>query len=320
MSQAERFQHMAIAVANRKWLLATWIDNLYAFSASPSAAIDVIDACDSYLQSYWKLKLKPSSKFLTSSSNDDVQIGSWQCTPHQEILGIIVSHSGECAHALAMVNKSLWKNFFAASTRKRMRALNNERKVELLDLHLFGHLAFRATAFPPSRRTYDAIDQQQRNMILCLIAPPRRPDEDDRAFHARRHNIAATFANKAIRWSDRLLLRAHAWQQHLERGHVPSPAASHAKANHAECIKNLRLDYIFRNGTQSDTLSAHAGRFGMRLSRGRPPMRWEEGLARSKQRLEELLLLLKSNSKAKNRRNTCKQIEGKKAKLLQNEL
>ena len=106
----------------------------------------------------------------------------------------------------------------------------------------------------------------------------------DETFHRRRHNVASSLANKHIRWSDRLLLRAHNWQAHLERAHVASPATLHCNERHEILLRRMHFDFIAENGTQGDRISILAGRFGTRVSRGRPAMRWQDGLDRSKTR------------------------------------
>ena len=231
-------------------------------------------------------------------------------SPHQEILGIIISATGEVEHGFALAKASLWKSFFGSATRKRLKGLTDDKKTELLNQHLFAHLAFRGTAWPPTRKTYDGVDALQRRMLCALIRTPRLHGEVDAAYHARRNHIASTIANRHLRWSDRLLLRAHSWQQHLDRGHVTSPATLHAQQKHEAYLQRLRFDYISVHGTQSDTLSTAAGRFGRRLARGRPPMRWGDGLAKSIDRYKEVLEK-KNDERKKMRAKSCQKLDSR---------
>ena len=98
----------------------------------------------------------------------------------------------------------------------------------------------------------------------------------------------------------------HAWNAHCLRGNAPSLASLHIGENRADALRNLRKEYILKNGTQGDSISVQSGRFGRRLLRGRPPMRWEEALERSQDRRRELLTMLRNtNGLAKNRKNKC---------------
>ena len=205
--------------------------------------------------------------------------------------------------------------FYGHATRKRLRPLNEDRKVELLNTHLFGQLAFRGTVWPPTRKTYEGVDALQRKMLLGLLQISRLEAETDAAYYARRHNIASTIANRTTRWSDRLLVRAHNWQGHLLRAHVPSPATAQAALKHEVTLERMRFNYIELNGTQGDTISVTAGRFGTRQFRGRPPMRWAEGLKRSEERCKQVLESIKDKRKC--RAKTLKSLETKKFKTQQ---
>ena len=160
--------------------------------------------------------------------------------------------------------------------------------------------------WPPTKQLYDAVDVLHRKLILGLLHLQRLGEETEAQFHARRHHIAATHAAKHLKWSDRFLLRAHAWNSHCLRGHVSTPASLHLQEGREGKLEKQRLAFILANGTMGDSISIAAGRLGTRFRRGRPPMRYEEGIKRSKERHEEVVKLqtdkrLRHTTRKKNR-------------------
>ena len=107
----------------------------------------------------------------------------------------------------------------------------------MLDVHLIPVLSHSATQLPPTRTLHDAIDALQRKFLAIVIATPRLPEEDDGAFLRRRSNIAATVQRKRLSWSERLLLKCHAWDAHCRREHVVTPASRFIKAKHCSVLR-----------------------------------------------------------------------------------
>ena len=100
-------------------VLATWIDNFYVFTYSASQAVSIIEMCDQYLQNYWKLNLKPTSKLVTSSLGPACVPAPWKSTSTQDILGIIVSNTGQVDTAFAAAKSALWKPFLRTCDPKK---------------------------------------------------------------------------------------------------------------------------------------------------------------------------------------------------------
>ena len=109
----------------------------------------------------------------------------------------------------------------------------------------------------------------QTRMMAAMLRAPRRPGENGADHCRRRNQEAATACRRHGRWSAFWFRRALDWDAHLQRGHNHASWPVLLRAFHgADWLDDRRITQIAHGMRGTDT----------RVARGRPAMRWHDGV------------------------------------------
>ena len=160
----------------------------------------------------------------------------------------------------------MWKAFWANSGHKSLQKSSASLKQKLLDKACKPVLAHRCARWPPQPQVATALDRMQTKMMAVLLRTVPNEGESPADYCRRRNQIAAKECRARGQWSKFWYLRSVAWDDHLERAHCPESWPTQLRSvNDATWLDTLRA----LNG---------GGRTRTRVCRGRPAMRWSDGI------------------------------------------
>ena len=157
--------------------LASWIDNLYAFSTDPHKAIATLEAIEGNLQNDWGVKFKPSSLMIMQPRGarlcDDLG-ERWIRVHTLPVLGHLVSDNASLHADWNALKKSLWRAFWANAGSASIRHTDSPLKMRLIDRAVTCIASYRWSRWAPQRQLAKDIDRVQAYhasllLFLCII-------------------------------------------------------------------------------------------------------------------------------------------------------
>ena len=128
-------------------------------------------------------------------------------------------------------------------------------------------LSYRRSRWPPQLVLARELDSTQSKMMASILRVQRRSGEGAADYCRRRNREAAGKCREIGRWSHHWFARAKAWDAHLARGHCQASWPVLLRPFHDERWLDAHMCLTNLPGT------------GNRALRGRPAIRWHEGIA-----------------------------------------
>ena len=141
-----------------------------------------------------------------------------------------------------------------------------DTKYALLNRACLPLLKYRCSRWPPQRQIGIELDRLQTRMVAAMMRVPRGPGEPPDAYCKRRNKTAAAFCRRKGVWSRCWYERAILWDEHLARGHS------------AHSWPTLLHDFQDMSWLEVRRCLRERGGHGLRQARGRPCVRWHEGI------------------------------------------
>jgi hypothetical protein len=261
--------------------LCTYVDNVYTASPTLAGAVFILEDFEKSLNSRWGQVIKQSSRsvMLCSGLPDDATICNikWPRVTEFNCLGHVLQNNSSIRSCFTNTKANMWKAFWGNCGHDQLRDAPVATKCKLLDRSCKSVLAYRCSRWPPQPTIAKELDRVQTKMIAAIVRTPRTTGESDAEYSHRRNFVASRICAQNGRWSDFWYQRSIGWDEHLSRGHCVNswPVLLHDFHNN-EWLQGLRFSRASRaSNTSTNT----------RVSVGRPPMRWHDGISFAKLRV-----------------------------------
>ena len=276
----EHWKQWAFRAAGDHFCLCSWVDNLFAASASLHGAISILEDFEDQLQSKWRMKIKPSSRAcMRARGSDELPADpvKWPLCHQFIVLGHSLDDDGSIRSCWRRARASMWKAFWANPGSKVAANFSATERLALLARTVSPQLDFRCSRWPPQKQIASELDSMQRKMTGALLRIQREPHESVEDYVRRRGRFAAKVCRQHGLWSARWFSRAAKWDAHLARSKNSRTWAARLRTYRgSEWLQERRRSFMPRDSWASSSL---AGRTDTRAYRGRIHMRWQDGIA-----------------------------------------
>ena len=158
---------------------------------------------------------------------------------------------------------------FYANMTLGLRSSSKATKIRFLQTCVRSISQFRWSRWPFTPTLAKKLDACQRRFLYPLFPVRPRLHETLQEFYTRRHRATSRLANTSGKWSRSWASDLAKWHARLERGHDNYTWSLHIlQWRGGFWLEVQRLLHSARGESRTKT----------RLSRGKPSMRWEEGL------------------------------------------
>ena len=164
----------------------------------------------------------------------------------------------------------MWGAFWANSGHASAKDLPLNSKLALMNRVCTPMLLHRCSRWPPQPTIAAELDRVQMKMVAVLLRVRRLEGEQPEVFCRRRNVLAKQACSGFSKWSQLWFQRAKAWDEHVIRAHNPYSWPSLLRLFH-------EADWLNERWLLSDSRGQRGT--STRLSSGRPPVRWHEGIA-----------------------------------------
>ena len=249
--------------------LSNYVDNMFSCSSSAENAVRILDDAAALLQPRWGLNIKPCSRkvmvcrYSMDTTPDSVK---WPLVTSFPCLGHIIQHDGGIRQCYTETKRMMWRSFWGNSGNAAIRRSSVQLKSFLLNRCCKAIFAYRCSRWPPQPTIAKEVDTLQTRMMASILRTARLPGELAPDYCKRRNKLAATECRQLGRWSVHWFRRALAWDEHLVRGHSRQSWS---------VLLNKFHDHIW---LEEQRLVSSMQGTGTRIGRGRPSMRWQDGV------------------------------------------
>ena len=213
----------------RRFLYASFVDNIFVFGASLGGAVSAADALAHELKSSWSLDVKANSRLVMSALGDDARLPStsvWRQVRLFPALGSIISDDNSLWPCWWDFHRVAWKAFFANLCRPAVRRRPLREKLRIMTRSARSVFDFRCSRWPWTTNAARYSDSTQKRMVAILLDLRRAPGESVEAFVSRRSRLACAACRSQGWWSERHRQRVISWREHMRRpANADSPAA-----------------------------------------------------------------------------------------------
>lgn len=172
-----------------------------------------------------------------------------------------------------------------------MANLSLEEKAFCINQHLWPIFGYRCGAWPFQKTIAKHIDSLQVRLVATMNYVARSPIETDARYHSRRCNIASTAVRKTGEWSTKWALATLTWEDHEKRntsGLLWSSLLSSTR--NSTWLQERRALFVPKTSIRAAGWTVLAGKTATRARPGGPAVRWEDGCAAARERIQELQL------------------------------
>ena len=265
------WQHLGLSVDGHSLGLSSFVDNLFSIARSPSAAIYILEDCESFLLSRWGLKIGSDSKEYLACHEYPLPVGDhplWERKTTMRVLGHQLDNDGSVKSCSDYAMSAMCKAFYG-NLRPSLKNASKETKIRFLRTCVCSISKFRWPRWPFTRTLADKLDACQRRFLYNLFPMSPYPHEMMQDFFARRHRAASRLACSSGKWSKLWARDVLSWHAHVQRGHD-----THAWSPHV-------LNWRGHNWLRTQRLWNSAvgeSRTNTRAYRGHVHRRWQDGV------------------------------------------
>ena len=199
----------------------------------------------------------------------------WPVVSAFPCLGHVIQDDASIRACFSNCKTLMWKAFWANCGSKTVRKAPASVKCLLLNRCCKAGLDYRCSWWPPQPAIAKELDRMQTRMMAVIMQLPRVSDETPADFVRRRNRLAASECRTIGRWSIHWYKRAVQWDNHIARNHSPT------------CWPMLLRDFHDDSWLLEQRAANNFHGAQTRASPGRPPMRWQEGVALARAQLPE---------------------------------
>ena len=190
---------------------------------------------------------------------------TWPIVTLFPCLGHVLQDDGGIRQCLTNTKRIMWKAFWGNCGQKAMKKAPLKLKCDLLNRSCKSIFGYRCSRWPSQPTIAKEVDRLLIKMVAALIRTPRLPGETLAEYCQRRNKSASGHCRQLGRWSTYWFGRATQWDAHIER-------------QHSLCWPILLRPFRDHLWRESHRALRNAQGTGLRLQRGRPCMRWEDGV------------------------------------------
>jgi hypothetical protein len=260
------------ATDDRKFALASFVDNLLSPATTPKDAIDILEDCESYLKRNWKLQYGEDSKeYLMCRGHPHYQVcvPGWKHVTCMKSLGHHLDENGGIKSCFSQTIGAMWRSFFG-NYGKGLRKCTKVAKMRFLRSSISPIASFRWARWPYQVTYASKLDTVQRQMIGMMMGIRPRPHEDAQDFTRRRRLTTGHVASRHGRWSAAWRDSLMSWHAHVTRNHD-------TKAWSLPLLEWHSDDWLDEQRLLSSSGPTES-RTDTRARSGKPHKRWSEGL------------------------------------------
>ena len=249
--------------------MSTYVDNLFSCSCSAEGAIKILQDAEGHLRTQWGHSMKPSSRMVMVCRGCPEVLQDdplWPMVTSFPCLGHVLQDDGGIRECFSNTKRIMWRAFWGNCGERSLRKASVSLKLSLLNRACRSVLRYRCSRWPPQPTFAVELDRLQTKMVAAMMRTPRLPGETAQDFCRRRNISAATHCRSSGRWSHDWFARSTRWDQHIQRSHVP------------HCWLMLMRSFQDSLWLESCRALSQAHGTTTRVCRGRPCMRWHEGI------------------------------------------
>ena len=171
---------LGFPVASGSLTIATFVDNLFAFSISSADAVRQLDLIAEELSETWSLKIKAGSRqwmACRGSTSAPWSTHSWEEMIDFLALGHVISYDGGSYAFLERTRKLVWKSFFSNAGHKRFVSAPLSQKLVLINRATRPVWQYCCTRWPPSKGVLKYESRLQTKMVASVQRLRPRQDE-----------------------------------------------------------------------------------------------------------------------------------------------
>ena len=225
------------------------------------------------LQDHWGHIIEPSSRqvmvcrYSSDTTPDTVR---WPLVTEFPCLGHLIQNDGGIRKCFGETKRLMWTAFWGNCRHHSLKKASLHIKHALLERCCKGTLSYRCSRWPPQPTIAKELDHLQARMVAAMLRAPRLPAELPADYCRRRNQLAGSHCKKAGTWSMSWFRRALAWHDHIQRGHSASSWPVLMLSFHDDVWLEEQRFRASNRGTNT------------RVWKGRPAMRWHEGISHAR--------------------------------------
>ena len=166
---------------------------------------------------------------------------------------------------------AVWRRLYSGAKSRAASDLPLYLKLRDVARVCWPSISYRCSWWPLGESLLSDIGILQKQVVASLIKLPKESWETPEAYCMRRGREAARHIDRSNCWMLKACSRVQSWDAHVIRGHFWSWAVEARPCRDSVWLQSRRLF--------NRSKSAFAGLLLSRARRGRPRVRWEEGLA-----------------------------------------
>jgi hypothetical protein len=125
--------HQGFGVGKRKFMFASWVDNIYMASMDAAGAIWLGEHFEDHIMEVWDLRLKPSSKeVLVCRGSEHAINDKWKQVQAMAILGHIIEDDGAVRMSWEVTKRTIIKASWANLRHPSATKLPPNEKIRLV--------------------------------------------------------------------------------------------------------------------------------------------------------------------------------------------
>ena len=198
----------------------------------------------------------------------------WPLVTSFPCLAYTLKNDGSIRECFWNTRRIMWRAYWGNCGQRVVKNALMSLKLQLLNRSCQSVLRYRCSRWPPQPLFAKELDSLQAKMVASMMRVPRLPGELLPDFCRRRNRTAAVHCRQAGRWSKDWFARSIRWNDHIQRNHVQ------------HCW--LMMLTAFQDQLWLDSCRALSRSHGTmtRTQRGRPCMRWQDGVQYASARLQ----------------------------------
>lgn len=262
------FEGRGYSFGQKRLTLCTWIDNLFALGQSGDCAVHTLELIRQHISRKWQLTFKASDSKVMQCRNSPAQSTYHAYKPVTEMvcLGHTLCNNNSTSSSFEKLIVTVWKAFFRNFCEGLLDAIW-KLKERFMKTHLLPHCRFVWSRMCPTQTQLDRLDRLQSGILTRLFKCPKRSDESDERFYARRSMLAGRHAKSQGRWSAAWCRSYLKWLQHCKRSHFPSGLYADILSHQSQAWLDAKRDFnnsttqCKRTGTRADKVGKVCPRF-----------------------------------------------------------
>ena len=187
-----------------------------------------------------------------------------------KVLGCKIGSSGCAMDDFEEASAAVYRRLWAGAKSRAASKLPLFLKLKEVSRVCWPSVGYRCSWWPLSETMLSEIGALQNAVVACLIRLPRDPFEETEEYCRRRAREARRVVGQSSCWMRQAANRVISWEDHMQRAHTWTWATEVRECRDSLWLQSRRMI--------NNSASAFAGILLSRPERGRPRVRWEEGL------------------------------------------